>query len=298
MTFLESTQIEIVSPRPCAKTARAVLFDFDGTVSLIRSGWETVMIPMMVEILAALKTGERETELTTCVNEFVLRLTGKQTIYQMIELADQVRRRGGTSREPLDYKRMYHVGLWDRIGALVEVLRRGWLDPDTFCVPGVRETLAQLRGRGLRLYLASGTDEAFMAEEVRLLGVDRYFDGAIRGAVEDYKLFSKRLLIRQMIEEMALAPGQLLAFGDGSVEIEDTKEAGGIAVAVATDEPECQVANEWKRARLIGARRCCDSELSRIRSATRLSVSPPGETARRRSGRVTLRQGLRRWRRS
>ncbi len=117
MTFLENTQIEIVSPRPCASTARAVLFDFDGTGSLIRSGWETVMIPMMVEILAALKTGESEAELTTCVNDFVLRLTGKQTIYQMIELADQVRRRGGTAREALEYKRIYHERLWDRIGS-------------------------------------------------------------------------------------------------------------------------------------------------------------------------------------
>jgi len=29
-----------------------VLFDFDGTLSLIRSGWVDVMVPMMVEILA------------------------------------------------------------------------------------------------------------------------------------------------------------------------------------------------------------------------------------------------------
>ena len=34
------------------------------------------------------------------------------------------------------------------------------------------------------------------------------------------------------IAEMHLAPGELLSFGDGYVEIENTKEAGGVAVGV------------------------------------------------------------------
>jgi phosphoglycolate phosphatase len=43
---------------------RAVLFNFDATLSLIRSGWMDVMIPMMVEILADLRTGESDAQLT------------------------------------------------------------------------------------------------------------------------------------------------------------------------------------------------------------------------------------------
>ena len=37
---------------------RHVLFDFDGTLSLIREGWPEVMVPLMVEVLQATGTGE------------------------------------------------------------------------------------------------------------------------------------------------------------------------------------------------------------------------------------------------
>jgi phosphoglycolate phosphatase len=43
----------------------------------------------------------------------------------------------------------------------------------------------------------------------------------------------------------------LLVFGDGYVEIEEVKKAGGTAIGVATDEPDCLVIDEWKRKRLI-----------------------------------------------
>src|SRR5262245_42373740 len=86
---------------------RAALFDFDGTLSLVRSGWMDVMIPMMVEILGDLGTGEAEADLTMVVEDFVWRLTGKDTIYQMIALADEVKRRGATPLDPVLYKRQY-----------------------------------------------------------------------------------------------------------------------------------------------------------------------------------------------
>ena len=46
---------------------------------------------------------------------------------------------------------------------------------------------------------------------------------------------------------------KLVAFGDGYVEIEDTKSAGGIAVGVATNEAERQGIDAWKRERLISS---------------------------------------------
>src|SRR6202051_2947635 len=94
---------------------RVALFDFDGTLSLIRSGWVDVMVPMMVEILLDLKTGESEAQLTAIVEDFVWRLTGKETIYQMMEFADHVKLRGGHALEALEYKKMYLDLLWLRI---------------------------------------------------------------------------------------------------------------------------------------------------------------------------------------
>src|SRR5271169_6034336 len=99
--------LENVRPGVSARHARVVLFDFDGTLSLIRSGWMNVMVPMMVEILADLKTGETDEQLKTVVEDFVWRLTGKETIYQMIEFADNVQKRGGKPLDPLAYKKMY-----------------------------------------------------------------------------------------------------------------------------------------------------------------------------------------------
>ena len=80
-----------------------MVFDFDGTISLIRAGWFHVMVPMMVEVLAELKTGETEEQLTELVSEFVYELTGKQTVYQTIELARQVELRSGKPVEVLSY---------------------------------------------------------------------------------------------------------------------------------------------------------------------------------------------------
>jgi phosphoglycolate phosphatase-like HAD superfamily hydrolase len=108
-----------------------------------------------------------------------------------------------------------------------------------------------LRGRGLKLSCASGTDEVYTLEEARLLEIEHYFDGRIFGARDDYKSFSKEILIRKMVSSMECRGDELVGFGDGYVEIKNVKDAGGVAVGVATDEPECKVINQWKRERLV-----------------------------------------------
>jgi phosphoglycolate phosphatase-like HAD superfamily hydrolase len=245
--------LERLRPGASAAKARACILDFDGTLSLIRSGWMDVMAPMMVEVLAALKTGESEAELRAIAEEFIWRLTGKQTVYQMIELAEQVKRRGGRPLEPLEYKRMYLERLHARIQHRWGELRSGNVSSDKYLVPGARDLLKALRERGLALYLVSGTDEKYVREEACLLGIATYFDGGIYGALDDYKSFSKKILIQRLISEQAFRGDEFLGFGDGYVEIENVREVGGVAVGVASDEPECRAMDEWKRARLRGA---------------------------------------------
>src|ERR1700736_4718544 len=104
--------VENITPGASARDAGVVLFDFDGTLSLIRSGWMDVMVPMMIEILLDLRTGESEDQLRAQVDECVWRLTGKETIYQMIAFAEAVQARGGAPLDPLDYKKMYLERLW------------------------------------------------------------------------------------------------------------------------------------------------------------------------------------------
>jgi phosphoglycolate phosphatase len=243
--------IENVRPGVSARHARVVLFDFDGTLSLIRSGWMSVMVPMMVEILADLNSGESEEQLRGLVEEFVWRLTGKETIYQMIAFAEAVEARGGKALDPLAYKKMYLDLLWGKIEKRVEALRQGKADPEEFMVPGSRALLERLRDKGLKMYLASGTDEIYMKEEARLLGVTQYFDGGVYGAQDDYS-FSKAILIQRILSTAEFEGHQFLGFGDGYVEIEEVKNVGGVAVGVASEEPACTRVDEWKRQRLIG----------------------------------------------
>jgi phosphoglycolate phosphatase len=228
-----------------------VLFDFDGTLSLIRSGWRDVMIPMMVEILLDLKTGETEAELYAIVEDFVWRLTGKETIYQMMEFADHVARRAGEALDPREYKKMYLDRLWLKIRGRVAALHEGNASPEEYLVPGARRLLEHLYNLGLRMYLASGTDEIYMKEEARLLDIARYFEGGVYGALDDYKSFSKKILIQRILSQTDVRGAEILVFGDGYVEIEEVKLVGGTAVGVATQEPECKEIDEWKRQRLI-----------------------------------------------
>lgn len=238
------------APRP---QVSHVLFDFDGTLSLIREGWPEVMVPMFVEMLPALPDETEATRRRLCFED-IMRLNGKQTIYQMMQLAERIKERGGTPRDPLWYKHEYLRRLDERIRHRTDGLRRGDLKPDDLLVFGARSLLEQLQSRGLTLYLASGTDEQFVKAEAGLLDLTRYFGPHIYGALDDYKQFSKKMVIERLLRENRIPGAQLLSFGDGYVEIQNTKEAGGLAVAVASDEANNGSGrfDEWKRQRLLG----------------------------------------------
>ncbi len=238
------------APRP---DISHVLFDFDGTLSLIRQGWPEVMTPMFAEMLPEVPGESCEARLELCHND-IMRLNGKQTIYQMIQLADRIRERGGAPREPLWYKQEYLRRLDVRIRHRLEALRQGSVHPDSLLVYGARPLLEECRRRNLPVYLASGTDEVFVKEEAALLDVTRYFGRHVYGALDDFKRFSKKMVIERILKENQIPGAQLLSFGDGYVEIENTKEVGGLAVAVASDEANNGSGrfDEWKRKRLVG----------------------------------------------
>jgi phosphoglycolate phosphatase len=243
------TPIEIIASEFPRGSFRAAIFDFDGTISLLRRNWQDVMIPMMVDVLLATGTSD----LFQHVEEYVMRLNGRQTIYQMIQLAEEVRQRGGIPLEPLEYKNRYHDLLWQEVGQRVESVRCGRIAPDEMMVPGARELLRDLRDRGLELYLASGTDLKYVHDELRVLQLDEFFGPRVYGALDDYKKFSKAMIIAMMISDTGVAGPQILGLGDGFVEIEELKRVGGLAIGVASNEETRSGINQWKRQRLIRA---------------------------------------------
>jgi phosphoglycolate phosphatase len=248
-----ASSIEIVRPDFPRGQLRAALFDFDGTLSLLRRNWQDVMIPMMVQVLSETGTSETQEELAQAVEEFVMRLNGRQTIYQMIQLAEEVQRRGSKPLEPLAYKHQYHALLWQQVGERVASVASGTVAAAEMRVPDAMELLVDLQEHGITLYLASGTDLSYVRDEVTLLGLDPFFGPHVYGALDDYENFSKQKIIQQMIEETGVAGENIVGFGDGFVEIEEIKKVGGVAVGVASNEDTRTGINSWKRERLIHA---------------------------------------------
>ncbi len=253
--FIAGTDIELIRRARPGQPPEHALFDFDGTLSLIREGWMDIMVPMMTGILEQYrKPGETPEAVALLVREFVTRLTGKQTIYQMMHLAEEVRTRGGEPADPQEYKEQYHSLLMERIASRRSGLADGSVRPDAYLVPGSVALLEALRERGVAIYIASGTDEEYVLEEAELLGLSRYAPGRIHGAQRDIAAFSKEMVIRRILETNKVEGDRLLAFGDGYVEIADSKAVGGYAVGVATDETNRSgKPDAWKRQRLIGA---------------------------------------------
>lgn len=250
---MPNTHIEIINPYLQRGPFRQAIFDFDGTVSLIREGWQQVMTSMMVEVLQATPQAEDEATIRQIVIDFITRLTGQQTIYQMLQLAAEVKQRGGYPKTPQAYKQDYLKLLGGRINRRLAALKSGQVSPAGMVVPGIFDILAVLRQRGVTCYLASGTDEKFVIDEARVLGLAGYFNGGIYGARDDGTAISKKMLIDKILSKNHQAAHELIVFGDGRDEIENAAAAGCVAVGVASNETERQGVDQAKRQQLIQA---------------------------------------------
>jgi len=249
----ECPPIEIIRPEAFPTRIQHALFDFDGTLSLIRQGWQQVMAPMMVDYLLATPDHEPRATVERLVVQMIDETTGKQTIFQMMELVEMVRERGREPLEASDYKQVYLDRLWERIEGRVVGLEQGRIPPEDLRVSGGLALLRALRERGIHCYLASGTDVGYVRNEVRALGLDGFFGEHIYGALDDWQSYSKAMIVARILRENDLRGSQLATFGDGFVEIENCVAVGGIAVGVATDEERRHRVDPWKRERLIRA---------------------------------------------
>jgi len=229
------------------------LFDFDGTISVIRRGWENIMIPMMVEMIC---DGHPATpELEAEVAEYVDRSTGILTIKQMRWLENAVRRHG-MARAPLsakEYKAIYNERLLKPVRQRLSQIGNAEDARDTLAIVGARAFLQDLHDRGVRLYLASGTDHVYVKEETAALEVTDFFGENIYGAMDDTEEYTKERIIQRILDDHNLHGEELLVVGDGPVEIREAARRGAIALGLAADEELRCGLNPRKRERLINA---------------------------------------------
>lgn len=255
------TEIEIVNEHVELGRIRHAMFDHDGTVSALRQGWEEIMEPVMVKaILGPHYESADEAAYRRVVDrvlDYIDKSTGIQTIVQMEALVEMVKDFGFVPEaERLDksgYKRIYNDALMALVNGRVEKLRRGELDVSDFTIKGAVGFAHQLHDRGVTLYVASGTDREDVLREAQALGYASLFGDRVYGAVGDLSQYSKKKVVDEIFRSHGLRGPELVCFGDGPVELRETKKRGGIAVGVASDEVRRYGLNRGKRARLVKA---------------------------------------------
>ncbi len=108
---------------------------------------------------------------------------------------------------------------------------------------------------GITPIVLSSTIEHRVREEAEALGLTKYFGRHIYGSGVDPSAFSKMAVFQRLLAEEKITGENLLSFGDGPVEIAATKELGGLAIAVCSDEDHngSGVMDAFKRQQLLDA---------------------------------------------
>ncbi len=254
MDEFSGSKIEVTRPPLQLGRVRYALFDFDGTISVLREGWERVMAPLMVEMIAG-DPGDADGAIRQEVERYVDQSTGLQTILQMDWLVKAVARRRGPDKalSAEQYKANYNERLLAAIAERLERLGSGQTPREEMMLAGAEAFLLALAARGVTLYVASGTDVEDVRREAAALGVARYFGGGIFGAVGASRACSKAAVIHDILVAHGLEGPELLVVGDGPVEIREGKARGAVTVGVASDEVRRRGLNPRKRERLVAA---------------------------------------------
>lgn len=257
-----SHEIEIINPLPENTEIRYAIFDNDGTISTLREGWELIMAPMMIKAIIGEKyrdAGESlYTKVTKAVSDLIDKTTGVQTLMQMKLLADLVRDFGLVPENQIldahGYKKIFNDELLLMVRKREEKLNRQELSASDLTIKGSLEFLRMLHGRGIKLYLTSGTDAEDVKHEAGLLGYAGLFEGRIHGATGDIRHEAKKMVLDRLLDQIGESEASsIVTFGDGPVEIRETRKHGGITVGVASNELRRFGLNESKRTRLIKA---------------------------------------------
>ena len=248
---------------PLGKIKHAV-FDNDGTISTLRQGWEQIMAPVMIKAILGERYRTADETLYNKVRNRVLdyidKSTGLQTIIQMDALVEMVKEFGvvqfGKILDKFGYKEIYNDALMELVGQRIAKFKSGELDVSDYTIKGALKFLEELRRRGIKLYLASGTDHQDVVAEATSIGYAHLFDGGIYGAMGPAEASyenCKKVVIERIMRENNLQGAELAVFGDGPVEMRESRKRDGLAVGIASDEIRRHGLNIEKRTRLVKA---------------------------------------------
>ena len=260
--YIPDTDIEIVNKWENELHIKHAIFDHDGTISTLREGWELIMAPMMIKAILGDNYLEANEilfqKVKSRVDDFIDKTTGIQTLVQMKGLIDLIREFGCVPEDRIldefGYKQIYNDELLIMVRQREKKLSRNELALEDFTLKNAVPFLQKLYDSGIKLYLASGTDDEDVKNEARILGYDYLFEGRIYGAVGDITKEAKKMVLDRILDSIGeSAFGTVITFGDGPVEIRETRKRGGITIGLASNELRRYGLNEKKRTRLIKA---------------------------------------------
>lgn len=237
---------------------KIALIDFDGTVSLLRRGWESVMKEVMMDAITGGKdiSEDLRDNIGKTVDSLIDKTTGVQTIVQMKVLVALIKRYGLVPESEIKdekyYKQVYREKLKKIVGERIQKIESGEFSRDDFILSGAIEFLKSLKEKDIKVFLASGTDKGDVIEEAEFLGVMKFFDD-MYGALDNQKIYSKSKLIEELVKKFHLKTGELMVVGDGPVEIKNGSRFGALTVGIASDEFNKRGWNLKKLSRLVNS---------------------------------------------
>ncbi len=232
---------------------KAAVFDFDGTLSTLRYGWESVMEPFMIEAIEG--DTPADDELVKEVRNYIDESTGIQTIFQMqwlVEAIKRYRRNPEVKDDPWWYKNEYNKRLMISVNKRKQSILSGRKSPKDYLIRGSEAFLNRLKGNGVEIYVASGTDFPDVLNEVEVLKLKKYFK-EIKGAPLGVAACSKEAVLKKLVEDNKLKGQEVVVVGDGKVEINLGNQIGAKTIGVASNEEKLYGVNPVKEKRLIKA---------------------------------------------
>jgi rfaE bifunctional protein kinase chain/domain len=284
--FWDDSQIEIIRTVPSDLKLECAVFDHDGTLSTLRQGWEEVMKPMMIRAILGEQYDDVDEaqyyNVNNRVSRYIDQTTGIQTLAQMQGLVDMVREFGYVPEESIldaaGYKEIYNRDLMKRVSQRMKRLQQGELEVADLTIKGASRVVHHLYDLGIRLYLASGTDEEDVRAEAAALGYAHLFEGRIFGAVGRIDREAKQVVMDRILDDVQ---GRFITFGDGPVEMRETIRRGGVPVGIASDEIRRYDWDMDKRSRLIRAgASCLIPDFTALKDLCRLLGWPQPDTER------------------
>jgi rfaE bifunctional protein kinase chain/domain len=260
--YWQNSEIEVINEWVQPLNIKHAIFDHDGTISTLREGWEHIMQPMMMKAILGDQFQVADEALYhkvySRVVDFIDKTTGIQTLVQMKGLVELVKEFGLVPADQIldefGYKEIYNNELLKMVREREVKLTRGELSIEDFTLKNAVLLLEKLYKAGVKLYLASGTDEVDVRNEARIMGYDHLFEGGIYGAVGDVTKEAKKIVLDRILNTIGDSKnGQVAAFGDGPVEIRETRKREGLTIGIASNEMKRHSLNESKRSRLIKA---------------------------------------------